>query len=76
MASKVNLMKFLQEVRGYELVTNRRPPSQLSDPHALQLRGRGHESRVPAKRKLPITVHPTDVSNTPRPVKILRVAVR
>jgi hypothetical protein len=75
MASKVNLMKFFQEVRGYDLVTNRRPPPRLNGA-CLQSHARGTESRLPARRKLAVTVHPADVSNTPKPVKILQVAAR
>ena len=76
MASKVHLMKFLQEVRGYDLVTNRRPPPRFSGMFSLQMRSRMAETGAPARRKLAISVHPADVSNTPSPVKILQVAVR
>ncbi len=69
-------MKFLQEVRGYDLVNNRRPPSRLGGMFSLQMRSRAAESNLPARRKLAISMHPADVSNTPSPVRILRGGVR
>jgi len=69
-------MKFLQEVRGYDLVTNRRPPPRLGSTFSLQMRSRMAEANLPARRKLAISVHPADVSNTPKPVKILQIQAR
>jgi hypothetical protein len=76
MASKVQLMKFLQEARGYDLVTNRRPPPKLGAAFSLHMRSRMAETGAPARRKLAISVHPADISNTPRPVKILQISAR
>jgi hypothetical protein len=76
MASKVHLMKFLQEVRGYDLVTNRRPPPRLGATFSLHMRSRTAEANLPVRRKLAISVHPADVSNTPEPVKIVQIQVR
>jgi hypothetical protein len=73
MASKVHLMKFLQEVRGYDLVTNRRPAPRNTSMLSLQMRSRLAETGAPLRRKLAISVHPADISNTPSPVKILQI---
>lgn len=73
MASKVHLMKFLQEVRGYSLVTCRRPVSQLSGVYLMQLRSHLSETTTPSRRRLPVKVHPQDLSETPSPVTIHRV---
>ena len=69
-------MKFLQEVRGYDLVTNRQPPHRLGSVYLMQLRSHLAQAHVPSRRKLPITGHSADLSNTPSPVRIHRVAVR
>jgi hypothetical protein len=76
MASKVHLMKFLQEVRGYDLVTNRRPPARFSRTFSLEMRSRAAEAKLPARRKLAINVHPADISNTPSPVRIVQIGAR
>ncbi len=72
MASKVHLMKFLQEVRGYDLVTNRRPPARLGGIYLSQLRAHLGDAHPPSKRKLTISVNPQDISNTPAPVRIVQ----
>ncbi len=74
MASKVHLMKFLQEVRGYDLVTNRRPPARLGGIYLSQLRSHLGDAHPPSKRKLTISVNPQDISNTPAPVRIVQAA--
>lgn len=74
MASKVHLMKFLQEVRGYDLVTNRRPAPSLSGLYLSQMRAHLNGTHAPARRKLSITVSPQDSSDTPSPVKIVQNA--
>lgn len=76
MASKVHLMKFLQETRGYDLVNNRRPTSRLGELFSLQMRSRAADTHHVARRKLAISIHPADVSNTPSPVRILHVESR
>lgn len=74
MATKIHLMKFLQEVRGYDLVTNRRPPPRLNGMFVSQLRAHLAETTLPPRRKLAITVSPEDISNQERAVRIVRLA--
>lgn len=72
MATKVKLMKFLQEIEGYDAVTNRRPPPRPGGLYLMELRA--HTADLPtSRRKLAVAVAPDDASNTPRPVKITRL---
>ena len=76
MASKVHLMKFLQEVRGYDLLASRRPTAGQGGFYLSQMRSQLGDPRLMVKRKLSISVNPLDVSNTPAPVKIVKTAAR
>lgn len=68
-------MRFLQEVRGYDLVTNRQPSSRLGSIYQMQLRSHMGETSHPLRRRLSISVNAADISNSPHPVKI-QVAAR
>jgi hypothetical protein len=72
MANKAKLMKFLQEVRGYAQVTNRRPAPRPSVLYLMQLRGQNAQSNVP-RRKLIVVTEKHENTNTPLPIKINHV---
>lgn len=67
------MMKFLQERRGYQLVTQRQPRARLTGLHLLESRAAMAREHLPARRKLPISTCPSDDANTPSPVTIVRV---
>lgn len=69
MANKARLMKFLQEVRGYAQVTNRRPAPRPSVLYLMQLRAR-NEQTSPPKRRLIVVSEAHENANTPLPIKI------
>jgi hypothetical protein len=73
MATKIQIMKFLQEVRGYQLVTDRQPSSRRTGLHLLESRASVAREHLLARRKLPISTCPGDVSNTASPVTIFLI---
>lgn len=68
MANKAMLMKMLEESRGYEQITNRRPTPRPIVLYLMQLRAQAH-THVP-KQRLTITTEWRDNTNVPLPVKI------
>jgi hypothetical protein len=72
MANKAKLMKFLQEVRGYAQVTNRRPAPRPSVLYLMQLRGRNAQVATP-RRRLIVVAEKQESANTPLPIKITHV---
>jgi len=71
MANKAMLMKLLQESRGYEQITNRRPTPRPIVLYLMQLRAQAH-AHAP-KQQLTITTEWPDNANVPSPVKINHV---
>ena len=71
MATKVKLMKLLQEMRGFSEL-GRRFPAPSSPLYLLQLRSHLAET-THAKRRLIITVDLKDMSALPHPVQINHV---
>ena len=69
MANKAKLMKFLQEVRGYAQITNRRPAPRPSVLYLMQLRGRNGSTSAP-KRRLIVVTETQENADTPLPIKI------
>ncbi len=73
MATRMNMLKLLQEVRGHALFPNARPDPR--PPGALLLRFPGHHLRTvnpPLKKVLRIQMHePVDI---PQPVVITHVS--
>jgi len=69
MATKVNLMKLLQEIRGFGEFGKRNPAPRRSPLYLLQLRSHVHEASG-GKRRLTIMIDPKDVFTLPNPVKI------
>jgi len=72
MANKAKLMKFLQEVRGYAQVTNRRPAPRPSVLYLMQLRARNEQINAP-KRRLIVVSEKHGNTDTPMPIKITHV---
>jgi len=70
MANKAKLMKFLQEVRGYAQITNRRPAPRPSVLYLMQLRGRNVQTTAPKRRLVVVTTETHEHANTPLPIKI------
>ena len=69
MATKVKLMKFLQEIRGYAEITNRRPTPRPAVLYLMELRAQASHIHVP-KRKLAIATDHGSRTTSPLPVKI------
>jgi hypothetical protein len=69
MATKVNLMKFLQEMRGFGEFGKRHPAPRRSPLYLLQLRSHVAETSG-GKRRLIIATDPKDFWTLPHPVKI------
>jgi hypothetical protein len=55
MAKKLILMKLLQEFRGYEQVTNRRPAPRPPALYLMQLRERRAQAQAPKRQRVAIT---------------------
>lgn len=73
MAKKVILLRLLQELRGYESVTNRRPAPATPLLYLMQLRQRNAQAQVRAVRPAPrlaITTHWENAGEAPSPIKI------
>ena len=72
MATKVKIMKMLQEIRGLAQITNRRPAPKAPGLFLIQLRS--HVTRTPLqKQKLVIPILLQDPPDIPHPVKITHV---
>jgi len=72
MATRMKLMKFLQEVRGLAQVTNRLPPPRSATAIALQARilnVRGPKN----ERKRTIRIDMQTAADIPHPVKIVHL---
>jgi hypothetical protein len=69
MATKATLMKMLQESRGYEQITNRRPTPRPIVLYLMELRTQAAHFNAP-KERLAITAEWQNANETPSPVKI------
>lgn len=69
MATRIKMMKLLQEMRGIAEFTNRHPPARTPGLFLLQLRASVAQSAVP-KRRLVISVAMKDQPDIPHPVRI------
>ena len=73
MATRMKMLKLLQEMRGFAHVTNRRPPSRQTAILALQLRS--HLVSTTARRqKRVLTIDMQDLPDIPNPVRITYLA--
>jgi hypothetical protein len=69
MATKAILMKLIEESRGYEQITNRRPIPRPIFLYLMQLRASAAHAQ-PVKQRLTIRTDWSDDTNAPLPVKI------
>ncbi len=72
MATKMKLMTFLQEIRGYAQITNRRPTPRPPVLYLIEIRSHPSSPCIP-KRRLTITTRPHGEADNPLPVKITHV---
>ncbi len=68
MATKVLMLKLLQELRAFAEVTNRRPPPRSPGLLLMQLRSAAHPKLPPRTRSIEVAVK--DLTEIPHPVKI------
>ena len=76
MATKVRLMKLLQEIRGLADVTNRRPPPRSPGLFLIQLRSHLVHTTQPRQKLIVRAEDPLDHQAVPHPVKITHVPER
>jgi hypothetical protein len=69
MATKVRIMKMLQEIRGFAQITSRRPPAKVPGLFLVQLRSNAARTNL-YRKKVIITVDLKDPPDIPHPVKI------
>ena len=69
MATKMNMMKMLQQARGMAQITNRRPQNRPPGPLMLEMRFSGSRT-TPARRKRIIRIRMQNAIDIPHPVKI------
>ena len=73
MATKVKLMKLIEEVRGYAQITNRRPAPRPPVLYLMELREHAAQASAP-KRKLDVATDSRENPNIPMPIKITHLA--
>ncbi len=69
MATKIKVLKMLQEVRGYAQITNRRPTPRLPLLYLMQLRAHPAPPDLP-RHRLTIETDARAFANGPLPIKI------
>jgi hypothetical protein len=72
MAAKVRMLKLLQELRGFALITNRQPPARLPGLVLMQLRSHLAQTTLP-RRRLNIRMDPQAQPPVAHPVRIVHV---
>jgi hypothetical protein len=72
MATKLKLMKMLQEMRGFSEISHRQPTPNSPILYTIQLRNHMYETSHP-RRKLVISVDLNDQANSPHPVTITHI---
>ncbi len=70
MATKMKMLKLLQEIRGFSEMTRVHPAPKPSALYLVQLRNRMADAHRPTKRRLAIRIDLKDVATLPSPVKI------
>ena len=73
MATKIRIMKMLQEIRGLAQITSRRPPAKMPGLFLVQMRSQAR--RTPARKKVIITVDIKEPADIPHEVKITHLKV-
>ena len=69
MAAKVKMLTLLQEIRGFALISNRRPPPRSPGLSLAQLRSQRSHATL-RRRRLSITIDLPNQSDIPLQVKI------
>jgi hypothetical protein len=72
MATKIRMMKLLQEIRGLAQITNRRPQPKSAGLFLMQMRAHVAHATY-QRRKLVIPIDLKDPPDIPHPVKIRHV---
>lgn len=72
MATKIKVLKMLQEVRGYAQITNRRPAPRPPMIYLMQLRAHPAPADLP-KHRLTIATDSKAFADGPLPIKINHV---
>lgn len=72
MAAKVNMLKLLQEIRGFAVVANRQPPPRFSGLLLAQIRMAAARDNL-RRRRLNITIDQQNSPDMPYPVRIHHV---
>jgi hypothetical protein len=72
MAAKIQMLKLLQEIRGFAELSNRRPPPRSPGLLLTQIRAHMPQNASP-KRRLSIRIDPQDRTDVPYRVKINHV---
>ena len=75
MAAKIQIMKLLQEMRGFAYITNRRPQPRTPGLFLLQMRSHMLHASLP-KEKRTISVHTQAPPDLPHPIKIKHLGAR
>lgn len=73
MAAKMNIMKFLQEVRGLAEFTGQRPATRPSAVHLMQFRSH-LPANTRARRRFTIRIAMKNAPDIPAPVSITHVS--
>ena len=74
MATKIKMLRLLEEVRGYAQITNRRPSPRPAVLYLMEIRSHKHPEIVIPKRRLAISMSVENGANTPLAIKITHVA--
>lgn len=69
MATKMKVLKMLQEVKGFALITNRRPAPRPPILYLMQLRNHPAPPHLP-KLRLTVETDAKAIANGPLPIKI------
>lgn len=69
MANKMKMLTLLQEARGYNQITNRRPAPRPSVLYLVKLREQTSQASAP-KRRLVISMDARNEAGIPLPIKI------
>jgi len=69
MATKIKMMKLLQEIRGFAQITNRRPQPKPPGLFLMQLRSHVLQA-TSSRRRLTIPIDLQEPPDIPHPVKI------
>ena len=72
MAAKVNVLKMLQEIRGFAVISNRRPSPRCPGLLLMQFRSVRARNRL-GPRRLSITIDSQQSAKAPDPVRIHHV---